>query len=342
VRAVYISEPGGPEKLIYGERPDPGIGLGDVLVQVRATALNRIDIWSRMGFGPAQYPHIPGADVAGVVKEAGPGVTGFNVGDRVILNPAITCGRCEYCLNGDHGTCRQRRGIGLNVDGGYAEYVKAPEENVHVIPDHLSFDEAAAIPVAFFTAWHVLITRAQVQAGEVVMVLAAGSGVGSAAVQVARHAGGRVIAAAGSDEKLEQARRLGADEGINYNKDDVVRRALEATGDRGVDVIIDPVGAALWEKSLASLKPGGRLVCCGFTGGNLVQMDVRQVLGRRLSILGSGPIGAKGEVLKVMECVRRGQFRGVVDRTFDLKDAALAHQVMESRDFFGKLVLHPP
>jgi NADPH2:quinone reductase len=259
----------------------------------------------------------------------------------VLLNPAVSCGHCEYCLSGDHGTCRQRCRLGTELDGGYAEFVKAPGENVHEIPEGLTFEEAAAIPVAFFTAWHLLITRAQLRAGETVMVTGAGGSVGSAAMQIARWAGARAFAAVGSEWKLERAKQLGADGGVNYGADDLTAGIRRLTDGRGVDIIADTVGASLWEHNLASLAVGGRLVVCGFRGGGDVHLNVSQLIGPRLNILGSGPLGSKVEVSKVMEAVNRGEFHGIVDRTFPLADAKVAHSVIESRDFFGKLILVP-
>jgi NADPH:quinone reductase-like Zn-dependent oxidoreductase len=299
VKAIVIEQPGGPEQLVHRDWPDPTIDRHEVLVELKAAALNHADIWLRQG-SKWVAPIVPGIDGAGVVIEVGAEVDDVRVGQRVLIDPVVTCGRCPYCLRGDQGTCAQRQALGQTLDGTYAELVKAPATNVHSVADAISFEEAAAVPSAFFTAWQTLMIRAVIRAGEDVVITAAGGGVGSAAVQVAALAGARVIAAAGSPPKLELARQLGAHDTIDYEREDLGQRILELTDGRGAHVILDLVGATLWDSYMQGIGRGGRIVLSGFTGGQHVPLDVRRILGRRLSLLGSGPQGAKAEVRTVM------------------------------------------
>lgn len=342
MKAIAFSEHGGPDVLRYTEMPEPKLGPTDVLVRVRACALNHLDLWVRKGLPGVQIPlpHIPGSDVAGEVARVGEQVRNVKVGQRVVLAPGVSCNQCEQCLAGNDNLCRRYTLLGYMVDGGCAEYVRAPEVNVVPIPDHLDFNQAAAVPLVFLTAWHMLLSRAQLRAGEEVLVLGAGSGVGSAAIQIAKLAGARVIATAGSEDKLKKARELGADECINHSKEEIAEEVRRLTNRRGVDVVIEHVGAATWDKSLASLAPTGRLVTCGATTGAEVKLDIRYVFSRQYSILGSY-MGTRGELFQVMKLVGQGKLRAVVDRTFPLREAAQAHQLMEKRQQFGKIVLNP-
>lgn len=342
MKAIAFSEHGGPDVLRYTEMPEPKLGPTDVLVRVRACALNHLDLWVRKGLPGVQIPlpHIPGSDVAGEVARVGEQVRNVKVGQRVVLAPGVSCNQCEQCLAGNDNLCRRYTLLGYMVDGGCAEYVRAPEVNVVPIPDHLDFNQAAAVPLVFLTAWHMLLSRAQLRAGEEVLVLGAGSGVGSAAIQIAKLAGARVIATAGSEDKLKKARELGADECINHSKEEIAEEVRRLTNRRGVDVVIEHVGAATWDKSLASLAPTGRLVTCGATTGAEVKLDIRYLFSRQYSILGSY-MGTRGELFQVMKLVGQGKLRAVVDRTFPLKEAAQAHQLMEKRQQFGKIVLNP-
>src|SRR5271157_2502606 len=248
MHAVRFYEHGDIEVLKYEEAPEPKIQPNEVLVKVKACALNHLDLWLRQGVGDwtLQLPHILGSDISGEVAEVGSQVKRVKAGERVLLCPGISCGQCEMCFKGLDSACRSYTLLGVLVDGGYAEYVKSPEVNVIPIPGDLSFDEAAAVPLVFITAWHMLFTRARLQPGEDVLVVGAGSGVGSAAIQIAKLVGARVIAVAGTDAKLEKARALGADAGINHQKQSIAEEVARLTDKRGVDVIVEHVGQAVW------------------------------------------------------------------------------------------------
>ncbi len=342
MKAVRFHQHGGLDVLKFENAPDPKIQANEVLVKVKACALNHLDLWLREGVRAWELPmpHILGSDISGEVAEAGSLVTRFKSGDRVLLAPGISCGQCEACCNGMDSACRSYTLFGVMADGGYGEYVKAPERNVIPIPGDLDFEEAAAVPLVFLTAWHMLFTRAGLKTGEDVLVLGAGSGVGSAAIQIAKLAGARVITVAGTDGKLEKARTLGADEGINHTTQSIAEEVKRLTDKRGVDVIVEHVGAAVWDDCFESLATYGRLVTCGVTSGGEVKLNVQALFGRQRSILGSF-MGGKGELLEVLKLIGQSNLKAVIDSTFHLKDAAAAQQKMESRDFFGKILLHP-
>ncbi|HEX8773448.1 MAG TPA: zinc-binding dehydrogenase [Pyrinomonadaceae bacterium] len=342
MRAVVFKEHGGPEVLQYAEAPEPSIKANEVLVEVRACALNHLDVWARGGLPGIEIPlpHILGNDIAGVVREVGPLVNWVRAGDEVMLQPGVSCGHCIECFSGRDNLCPEYDILGYRRDGGYAELVAAPGVNVIPKPKNLSWEEAAALPLVTVTAWHMLITRAQVQPGEDVLIHAAGSGVGSIGIQVARLRGARVIATAGSDEKLQKARELGADECIDYTREDWPREVRRLTGKRGVDVVFEHTGAETWAGSIASLAKSGRVVTCGATSGYDARTDLRQVFYRHLSLLGSF-MGSKAELLTAMKFIERGTIRAVVDRTLPLAEARRAHELMEDRAQFGKLVLVP-
>lgn len=343
MKAVVFSEHGGPEVLRYTEVPAPTIGPDDVLVHVRACALNHLDIWIRRGLPGISIPlpHILGSDIAGEVVEVGKEVSGIRTGEKVVLSPGICCGHCEQCAAGKDSQCRDYTLFGYMVPGGYAEYVRAPAVNVISMPLYLSYEEAAATPLVFVTAWHMLITRAALKPAEEVLVLGAGSGVGSAAIQIAKVAGARVIATGGTGEKLAKARELGADETILHSKQDIAAEVKRLTNRRGVDVVFEHVGEATWEKSIRSLAIGGRLVTCGATTGFEGKIDIRYLFSRQISILGSY-MGSKAELLSVMELVRRRAVKPVLDKVFPLAEAADAHRRLENREQFGKIVLRVP
>ena len=342
MKAVIFHKHGGPEVLEYAEAPDPAIKSNEVLVEVKACALNHLDIWARSGLpGVAiPLPHILGNDIAGVVCEVGGLVSWVQVGDEVMLQPGVSCGHCFECLSGRDNLCRDYDILGYRRDGGYAQLVVAPAVNVIPKPKNLSWEEAAALPLVTVTAWHMLVTRASVQPGEDVLVHAAGSGVGSIGIQVAKLRGARVIATAGSDEKLQKAKELGADEVVNYSNEDWPKEVKRLTNRRGVDVVFEHTGAATWPGSIASLKANGRVVTCGATSGFAAQTDLRQVFYRHLTILGSF-MGSKAELLEAMKFVENGKIRAVVDQTLPLAEARHAHELMEDRVQFGKLVLLP-
>jgi NADPH:quinone reductase-like Zn-dependent oxidoreductase len=343
MKAVAFSEHGGPEVLRYVDVPKPAAGPDDVLVRVRACALNHLDIWIRRGLPgiSVPLPHILGSDIAGEIAEAGKEVSGITAGEKVVLSPGICCGHCEQCAAGKDSQCREYTLFGYMVPGGYAEYVKAPAVNVIPAPPNLSYEEAAAIPLVFVTAWHMLITRAALKPAEEVLVLGAGSGVGSAAIQIAKAAGARVIATAGTDEKLAKAKELGADDTILHSKHDIAAEVRRLTNRRGVDIVFEHVGEATWEKSIRSLAVGGRLVTCGATTGFEGKVDIRYLFSRQISILGSY-MGSKAELLSVMDLVRRHAVNPVLDRIFPLAEAAEAHRRLENREQFGKIVLRVP
>ena len=342
MKAVVFHQHGGPEVLEYTEVPNPSIKPSEVLVEVRACALNHLDVWVRQGMPGIEIPlpHILGNDIAGVVREVGDLVSWVKAGDEVMLHPGVSCGHCSECLAGRDNLCPDYDILGYRHDGGYAELVAAPAVNVIPKPKNLSWQEAAALPLVTVTAWHMLVTRAEVRPGEVVLIHAAGSGVGSIGIQVAKLLGARVIATAGSDEKLRKAKELGADEVINYSHETWPRQVKQLTGKKGVDVVFEHTGAATWPGSIASLKTNGRLVTCGATSGYAAQTDLRQVFYRHLTILGSF-MGSKAELIEAMKFVETGQIRAVVDQTLPLSEARRAHELMEDRAQFGKLVLVP-
>jgi NADPH:quinone reductase-like Zn-dependent oxidoreductase len=340
VKAILFRQHGGPEVLQYVDVPEPEPRPNEVLVRVRACALNHLDLWVRGGLPnvPIPLPHIPGSDVAGEIAKIGTEVTTVRVGQKVVLAPGVTCGKCPACISGRDNLCRQFTNLGYMIDGGCAEFVRTPEVNCLPYPENLSFEEAAAVPLVFQTAWHMLVDRAQLRPGEDVLILGAGSGVGSAAIQIAKFFGARVITTAGSDAKLEKARELGADHVINHKSQKIRDEVRRITNKRGVDVVFEHVGTATWDDSLASLALAGRLVTCGSTTGYDAKLDLRFLFSRQLSLLGSY-MGAKSELHTIMKLVAAGRLKPVVDRIFPLADAAAAHTYLESGQQFGKVVL---
>ncbi len=340
MRAVTLRSHGGPEVLKLEELPDPVPGPGEALVRVRACGLNHLDAWVRKGLPNMKltYPHILGGDISGTVVETGPGTGREWRGRDVLLQPGLSCGTCAACASGSDDMCPDYAILGEDRPGGYAELVVVPRENLLPKPARLSFEEAACVPLVFLTAWHMLVARARVRPGETVVVMAAGSGVGSAALQIAKMWGATVIAAAGSDAKLEKARALGADHGINYTRENLLERIRELTGRRGADVIADSVGASQWEAMVRALARGGRLVTCGATSGYDARTDLRHLYFRRLSLLGS-TMGSRDELREAVRHVEAGKLLPVLDAVFPLERAAEAHRRLEGRDVFGKLVL---
>ena len=342
MKATIFKQHGGPEVLEYADVPDPSIRADEVLVEVKACALNHLDIFVRNGIPGIEIPlpHILGNDIAGVVKEVGELVTWAKPGDEVMVQPGVSCGHCAACLSGQDNLCREYDIIGYRRNGGYAELVAVPGSNLIPKPAELSWAEAAALPLVTVTAWHMLVTRADVQPGEDVLVHAAGSGVGSVAIQIVKLRGARVITTASSDDKLAKARELGADDTVNYSNDDWPKEVKRLTERRGVDVVVEHTGAATWPGSIASLKNNGRLVTCGATSGYDARTDLRQVFYRHLTLLGSF-MGSKAELLEAMKFVAQGKIRAVVDRVLPLSEARQAHELMENRGQFGKIVLEP-
>ncbi|HZG54655.1 MAG TPA: zinc-binding dehydrogenase [Pyrinomonadaceae bacterium] len=342
MKATIFRRHGGAEVLEYADVDEPRIRANEVLVEVRACALNHLDVWARKGLPGIEIPlpHILGNDIAGVVREAGEVVDWVKPGEEVLLQPGVSCGHCAECLRGTDNLCAAYDMLGYRRDGGYAQLVAAPAVNVIRKPRNLSWEEAAALPLVTVTAWHMLVTRAAVQPGEDVLIHAAGSGVGSIGIQIAKLRGARVIATAGSDEKLEKARALGADDTVNYTRADWPKEVRRLTDRKGVEVVFEHTGAETWPGSIAALARDGRLVTCGATSGYDARTDLRQVFYRHLSLLGSF-MGSKAELLDAMKFVERGSIRAVVDRTLPLAEARRAHELMEDRAQFGKLVLVP-
>ncbi len=340
MKAVLFREHGGPDKLSYEDLPEPMIGPEDVLVRVKACALNHLDIWIRQGNPayPIPLPHVPGSDAAGIVQQVGGQVDSVTVGQRVFVSPGISCWKCEQCLAGRDNMCLSYGLVGAKMHGGYAELLRVPFRNVLPIPENLSFEQAAAFPLVSVTASHMLFTLAGLQHGETVLIMGAGSGVGSMAVQLAKLAGARVMATVGSDEKIPKAVILGADAVINHTTEKVSERAKLLTEGRGVDVVIEHIGPEVWDTCLDSLGRGGRLITCGATTGGEVKLNLRYVFARQLTIKGSY-LGTRAELVKAAELMGQGRLISVIDRTFPLEEARAAQELMISRRFFGKIIL---
>jgi NADPH:quinone reductase-like Zn-dependent oxidoreductase len=339
MKAAVFHEFGGPDRVRLEEVPTPSAGPGEVLIRVRACALNHLDLWVLGGL-PALKTPLPfwtGCDIAGEVAALGPGVTAPAVGTRVAVNPSLSCGVCEWCVAGEDSMCVKYRILGEHVRGGLAEYVTASAASCLPLPDHVGFEEAAAFILVNMTAWRMLVTRAALRPAEDLLILGVGGGVSSAAVQIGKLCGARVLVTSSSDEKLRRAKALGADEGVNYARADWQKAVREWTGKRGVDVVLDNVGAATWTGSIRSLASGGRLVTCGATSGPMGETDIRIVFWRQLSIIGSTMANRK-EFRDVMGQLFAGRLRAVVDRTFPLAETASALAVLQKGEQFGKLV----
>jgi NADPH:quinone reductase-like Zn-dependent oxidoreductase len=326
VRAVRIHEDGGPEVLVLEEAPDPLPGPGEVLVRLRASALNHLDVWIRKGLPSVPKPRILGADGAGVVEALGEDVTGFELGERVVLNPGIEAGGGRIHVIGEHG------------DGTNAELIAVPATNVHPIPDGLSFEEAAAFPLVFETAYRMLVTRAGLREGEWVLVWGIGGGVSTAALAIAKALGARVIVTSSSDAKLDRGRELGADATVNHATGDVKAAVQEATGGKGVDIVIDHVGEATWSTSLQVAAPGGRIAVCGATTGPNPPAALHRIWWKQLSILGS-TMGTGEDFRGAYELVASGRARPVVDTVLPLEEIRAAHERLEAGEQLGKIVL---
>ena len=340
MKAVRIHQFGGPEVLTYEDVPDPRPRNDQVLIRVRACALNHLDVWVRKGLPGVKLPHILGSDVAGEVVEAGEYAPEFKPGQRALLAPMVFCGRCERCCAGLQNQCRQFTVLGNAVDGGNCELIAIPAINVIPIPDTLEFNQAASVPLVFLTAWHMLVGRAGIRPGQTVLVLGASSGVGIAAIQIAKLYRCRVITTAGDESKLEKARALGADHGINHYKQRISEEVRKITNQEGVDIVFEHVGAATWDESLKSLKSNGTLVTCGATTGPNVGIDLRHLFARQLTLLGSY-MGTMGELHAVLRHVFAGRLKPVVDRVFPLSDIRAAHEHLEKSAMFGKVVVNP-
>jgi NADPH:quinone reductase-like Zn-dependent oxidoreductase len=338
MKAVRIHQFGGPEVLTYENVPDPQPRKDQVLVRIKACALNHLDVWVRKGLPGVKLPHILGSDIAGEVAAVGEYVTGFATGQRALVAPIHFCGHCAKCVAGVQNQCREFSVLGNSVDGGNCELIAVPAPNVIPIPDALDFNQAASVPLVFLTAWHMLVGRAAVHPGQTVLVLGASSGVGIAAIQIAKLFHCRVITTAGDENKLEKARALGADYGINHYKQKISEEVRRITSKEGVDIVIEHVGAATWDESVRSLKTGGTLVTCGATTGPNVGIDLRHLFARQLSLFGSY-MGTMGELNEVLQQVFAGRLKPVVDRVFPLSDIRAAHEYLEGSKMFGKIVL---
>ena len=323
MKAVRIHEDGGPEVLRYEDADDPVAGAGEVLIRLRAASLNHLDIWTRQGLPSAPKPRILGADGAGVIEALGEGTEGFAAGDEVVINPGLE--------DGAHI-------IGEHRDGTNAELIAVPADYVHPLPDGLSFEEAAAFPLVFETAYRMLVTRANLQEGEWVLVWGAGGGVASAALVLSKALGAQVIATSSSDEKLERAREFGADAVVNHETGDVASAVKEATGGHGADVVVEHVGEATWKTSLQAAATEGRIVVCGATSGPNPPAQLHRIWWKQLSILGS-TMGTRADFAGAYDLVARGNAKPIVDQVFPLKEAAAAHEHLESGKQFGKVVL---
>ncbi len=343
MRAVIFKEHGDVNRLTYTDVPTPKTGPGEALIRVRACALNHLDIWTRQGMVGIKIPlpHILGCDVAGEIAEVGSKVKAKKIGTHVVVAPGISCGQCKWCKTGWDSLCPAYRIVGFQIDGGYAQYVKVPARNLIPVSNRYSWTEWAACPLVFLTAWHMLHTRAQLKKGETVLIHAAGSGVGSAAIQVAKAAGARVLTTVGSSEKEKPAKKLGADVVIHYKKTDFTDEVKKHTKGEGVDVVFEHIGAETFTKSLVSLSKKGRLVTCGTTSGGQVQLDLRFLFVRQHSILGSY-MGGRWELEHAIKSLERGRFKPVVDSVFPLSEARRAHLRMLDRKNFGKIVLEIP
>ena len=341
MRAFQISRHGGPEALEWKELPRPQPGADEVLVEVRACALNRLDLWVRDGVEGHSFPLplIPGSEVAGDVAAVGEAVGGIEPGSPTLVAPGVACGRCERCVSGQEMLCPGYGILGEHRDGGYAEYVAVPARNILPLPSGLSYVEAAATPLVFLTAWQMLVGRARLRAHEDVLIHAAGSGVSSAGIQIARLLGAkRIIATAGADAKLDRARELGATHTINYRTADFVSETRKIVGRKGVEVILDHVGGEHFERSMPLLALAGRIVLCGATAAPDARINLRAVFFKSLSILGS-TMGSQGDLRRLAPYFESGELRPVVDRTLPLEDAPQAQEALSRREQFGKIVL---
>ena len=342
MKAVVFDRFGGPEVLEVREVPEPGIRPDEALVEVKACGINHLDLWVRQGLRglDLEMPHILGNDIAGVVASVGEAVRHLKPGDSVLVCPTLSCGVCPACHAGDDHLCRDYDVLGRKRNGGYAARASVPAVNCLPYPENLKWEEAAAVPLVFLTAWHMLVGRARLEAGEDVLIIGASSGVGSAAIQIARMLGARVIATAGSAAKLERARSLGAHEVIDHSSGDIAAAVRALTAKKGVEVVFEHVGGPVFERAVAALARGGRLVTCGATAGGTVNLDLNLLFGRHLALLGSW-MGRRAELIEVLKFVRDGRLKPVVDSVLPLAEARRGHEHIEARQHFGKVVLVP-
>ncbi len=342
MKCVRIHRHGGFENLSLEDIDPPRIAPDEVLVNVKATSINHLDLWVRQGIPGVKFPLpiIPGVDAAGAVAEQGEAVRHVAVGDRVVVAQGISCGHCHHCLNGNDNLCRDYKLIGEHRDGADAEYLVVPSRNVIPLSDKISFEAAAASALVFLTAWQMIVDKAGVKPGDDVLVVGGSSGVGSAGIQIAKLFGARVIATTSTDQKAEKLKELGADEVINYRKQSVLNEVRRLTAKRGVDVVFEHVGKSVWDESIRSLTKGGALVTCGATSGYDAVTDLRYVFYKQVRILGS-TMGRKGDLLPILECLERGTLKPVIDRVLPMSEVREAHRIVEAGEHVGKVVLIP-
>jgi len=343
LRAVYITEHGGVGTLTLGEVPDPVVGPNDVLIKVKACAVNRLDLYTRAGVRGTKLsldePHVLGGDASGDVVEVGGEVTHIKTGDRVVVNPRLTCGQCVSCSRGEDELCISPGMLGTTHDGSYAEYVTVPAINAVRLPNSLSYEEASSLPTVFLPCWSILLRKAALKPWETALILSASAGVGTAAIQVAKAViGATVIATTSSSDKERKAHDLGADEVVDYTRYDLAEQVKELTNGHGVDVVLDHVGAKFWPAAIKSLALGGRYGICGVTTGYKAELHMGQMFLKHQTVFGAF-MGRHGDLCEIVELTGRGVIHGVIHETFPLSEASRAHQVMEDRGFFGKLVL---
>ena len=345
MKAVYIEEHGGPEVLVYGDRPEPLLTPDHVKIRVKASSLNRLDLYTRAGgrglkrdFPP---PLILGGDCSGDVVDVGDKVDQLSMGDRVLVNPRLSCNMCPTCVSGRDDLCSRSTFMGSAVDGSYAEFVTVPSINVHRISPDVTYDQAAAVPTTFLPVWNMMVRRAQLKPWETVLVLSASAGVGTAAIQVAKQViGAKVIATTSTAEKVIQAKNWGADEVINYNEEDISERVKALTQGGGVDVVVDHVGSDFFPDAFNSLRPGGRYTICGATTGLRTELHLGSLFTRQIEIYGAF-MDSKKDMGEIVQVLNQGLVRPAIGSNFSLQSAAEAHREMESTNFFGKLILNP-
>ena len=340
MKAVRFHEFGGPEVLKYEDVPDPTLRHDQVLVQVKACALNHLDLFIRKGLPGIKLPHINGSDVSGDIIAVGDYITDLEPGQRVLLVPMMFCGVCPKCTEGQQNFCPQFSVLGYLNDGGNCEYIAVPRVNVLPIPDELTYDEAASLPLVSLTAWHMLVSRCGIKPADTVLVLGGGSGIGTIAIQICKMFGATCIATAGDENKLDQCKDLGADHVINHYKQKIGDEVKKITNRQMCDIVFEHVGKATWQESMKSLRPGGKLVTCGATTGPEASFDIRFLFARQLSFLGSF-MGTMGDFHEVMKHIFAGKIKPVVDKSFPLREAAAAHERLEKSEQFGKVILNP-
>lgn len=342
MKAILFHQHGSADVLQYEDFPTPQPGPGQVLVQLKAAAMNRVDIWTRVGYPglKLEMPHILGADGAGVIAALGEGVTQFKVGDRVVINSNLSDGTCEFCIAGQDNLCVRWNLLGETVRGTYAEYIALSDRNVLAIPNDFPFDQAAAAALVFHTAWHSLIVRGGLQAGESVLIVGSGGGVNSASIQIAKYAGAKVYVVASDAAKADRAKELGADVVIDRSKEDWSKSIFQLTNRRGVDVVVDNVIGGTLQSSQRAVRKGGRILTVGNTGGPKVEFDNRYMFAKHIALIGS-TMGTRSDFARVMSLLFDGKFKSVIDHTFALQDARVAHERMERGENFGKIILVP-